>query len=38
MGTNEGRSAHDANQNGFLDQVNGKVKHLSQLVELQETY
>jgi len=37
MGTNEDRSAHDGN-NGFLGQVNGKVKHLSQLVGLQETH
>jgi len=37
MGTNEGRSAHDGNHSGFLGQVNGKVKHLSQLVDLQET-
>ena len=30
MGTNEGRLAHDGNQNEFLGQVNGKLKHLSQ--------
>jgi len=30
MRSNEGRSAHDGNQNEFLGQVNGKVKHLSQ--------
>jgi hypothetical protein len=30
MGINEGRSAHDGNQNEFLGPVNGKVKHLSQ--------
>jgi hypothetical protein len=34
MGTNEGRLAQDGNQNEFLGQVNGKVKHLPQLLGL----
>jgi hypothetical protein len=37
MESNEGRSAQDGNRNEFLGQVNRKVKHLSQLVGLQET-